>query len=1083
MFKGDLKHINLADIFQTLAMNQQEGTLTITAGEKRTDIYFSKEGVRLLTTGGRKYPLLGELLLKNKKLTPVELDMALARQRMTGELLGQALIDMNVVTEEIIEDCVSRQIEEEIYDVFSWRGALFSFTPGEPIGPFFDPAKLGKPITFNVNGIIMEAVRRIDEWEMVHKYIPHVNTIYALRDSEAAIPDISHLGFSTTEIFQIVELTDGRSTVEDIVEKAPFGRFEVCKILSSLVEARYIEKLDLKQTVHIADKLYRGGDKTGAIKIYRDALIDHPEDSRLHLKLAELYEKDEMKNEAAIEYSKVAESLIAQGSYQEALNLFKKSIELSPRNFSIRQKLFQFYLSQQELELAAAEGLFVARTYWRMNRLDDAVDTLQQIVELVPENIEVHQMLISVLADQQQFGKVLDHYERVAELYTKQGNEEGLIETYRKILTIDKNRFDIKNKLNALLSKQRKQSGTRGRKTVLILVIILIAFGALLLLFCGYEVYARIRIAGISSTVGLLEKEKQENKTQPDALEEKYIILRNEIDKFRNTFKFTILVLTSGKIDSLARTVKESIEIFEKKRNQEREARTSANEAIYNAAREADKNKTAEEALSLYMKVDRELLGSERGGDVNSRIKQLEKYIHQAKICYEGALSAEKEGNYQEAHKKYLDLIRNYSKHSLTKDIKLPLVIESEPPGADIIIGGKSYGKTPQIIKRPPDEVLNLVVIKEGYSNPEPRNIDSLACVVRFKLDKVPHWIFSTNGYLEAAVVTRNKEIYAGTQCGVIYCITQDKGTKLWESSPGSVLSQYSASPRIIGNTLYIGSLDQYIYALNIQNGALDWEFRLDSMIRSTPSTIDVNGVFYVGCDDSYVYAINPTEKKITGKFKTANKVFSNPVINNDVVYFGSNDFKCYAVDTKTLKEIWSYSTGGAVTTTPVVTENTVFFTSQDYSIYALSTKKELEETEQRLLWRYKTDKEITSSPVISEGKVYFGSTDKKMYCLDVQGKVVYSETVRIEPKEIWTYQCESAIMSTPAISDRVVYFGCTDGAFYALDAKNGEPIWKYKTGPEQETGKQSEIIGSAVVTDKYVIFSATDSKIYCFLK
>ncbi|MHC4661766.1 MAG: DUF4388 domain-containing protein, partial [Planctomycetota bacterium] len=42
--KGDLREINLADIFQTLGMNQQEGTLTVFSETKRTNVYFGQEG-------------------------------------------------------------------------------------------------------------------------------------------------------------------------------------------------------------------------------------------------------------------------------------------------------------------------------------------------------------------------------------------------------------------------------------------------------------------------------------------------------------------------------------------------------------------------------------------------------------------------------------------------------------------------------------------------------------------------------------------------------------------------------------------------------------------------------------------------------------------------------------------------------------------------------------------------------------------------------------------------------------------------------------------------------------------------------
>jgi outer membrane protein assembly factor BamB/tetratricopeptide (TPR) repeat protein len=1084
-FKGDLKDINLADIFQTLAMNQQEGTLIIASGEKRTDIYSSKEGIRLLTTGGRKYPLIGELLLKKKKLTPVELDMALAKQKMTGELLGSALVDMNIVTEKDIEDCVRNQIEEEIHDVFSWAGAKFEFIPGEPKADFFDPAKLGRPITFNVNEIIMEAARRIDEWEMIHQRVPHTNAIYVVREPEAAIPDISPLGFTTDEIFQVAELIDGRRTVEDIVGKAPLARFEVCKILAGFVDANYIVKLDLQQTVEVADKVYRSGDKTGAIKIYRDALVDRPDDTSVRTKLAQLYEKDEMKNEAAVEYANVAENLATQGSHQEALSLFKKALELSPRNFPIRQKLFKYYLSQRSLDLAAEEALFVARTYWRMNRLDEALQTLRQIIDLLPENVEVRQMLINVLIDQQQHASALEHYEIIAGIFAEQGNREGLAETYRKILAIDKTRTDVRGKLNALLSRKRRKALVHGKKAVFVLVTILVLIGAFVALLGVYEVGARKEIKTLSARLTILEKDRRDAMLQSE-IEAKYRQLASDAESFRRKYRFTFFVAFGSKTDAILESAKNRLTEFEKIRTNEASEKVKANEKNYNEAKRLDKEGKFDDAYDRYQKLDRGLLPQEQASEVETRVRYLQDYLNRAKDVFEAAQTAERERNYEVAFQKCRELLRDFPQSSYAQETKLPLLVDSDPQGADVIIDDKSYGRTPLVIKRSSDSSeqipVKVLVLKEGYEDPPPRIVEPASWQAFFKLQRTPLWVFQTEGYVESAISISGDTVFAGTQNGVLYCIDIEQGTKVWQFSPGGVFSCFAASPRISGDRVFIGSLDQNIYAVDKDAGSLIWSIKLDSVVRSSPSALDSQGQFYIGCSDHFLYCIDSLGKKVW-RLQTGKEVFSSPLLYGDTVYFGSNDHKCRAVDARTSTELWSFETDGPVTSAPSISGDIVLFTSEDSSIYALSTKQSLAEGQERLIWKYKTGGPVVSSPVVSEGLVYFGSKDGKVYCLNLQGKVASEDPTSKTASKVWEFATEESVSSTPAVAGGVVYIGSSDGCLYALSAAEGKLLWKYKVGTEPQTGKQAQVLGSAVVTDKYIIFPATDCKTYCLIR
>src|SRR5690606_28771224 len=55
--------------------------------------------------------------------------------------------------------------------------------------------------------------------------------------------------------------------------------------------------------------------------------------------------------------------------------------------------------------------------------------------------------------------------------------------------------------------------------------------------------------------------------------------------------------------------------------------------------------------------------------------------------------------------------------------------------------------------------------------------------------------------------------------------------------------------------TIFIGSTNGYLYALDVQNGTLKWKFKTNGPIRSTPSLY--NGKVFFGSWDTYIYALD----------------------------------------------------------------------------------------------------------------------------------------------------------------------------------------------------------------------------------
>lgn len=90
--------------------------------------------------------------------------------------------------------------------------------------------------------------------------------------------------------------------------------------------------------------------------------------------------------------------------------------------------------------------------------------------------------------------------------------------------------------------------------------------------------------------------------------------------------------------------------------------------------------------------------------------------------------------------------------------------------------------------------------------------------------------------------------------------------------------------------------------------------------------------------------------------------------------------------------------------------------------------------------WTFPTGGWILSSPAVSNGLVYIGSDDNNLYAVDSASGAAK-----------WKFATEGPVRSSPAVAEGVVYFGSFDGNFYAVDATSGKLKWKFATGGERQ--------------------------------
>jgi glucose dehydrogenase len=119
-------------------------------------------------------------------------------------------------------------------------------------------------------------------------------------------------------------------------------------------------------------------------------------------------------------------------------------------------------------------------------------------------------------------------------------------------------------------------------------------------------------------------------------------------------------------------------------------------------------------------------------------------------------------------------------------------------------------------------------------------------------------------------------------------------GTLKWKYEIGD----WTESSPAIGadGTIYVGSIDHYLYAINLDK-TLKWRYKTGDLVDSSP-TIGKDGTIYAGSSDYYLYAINPYDGNLKWKYETGGWVDSSPAIGADgTIYVGSEDGYLYAIN------------------------------------------------------------------------------------------------------------------------------------------------------------------------------------------
>ncbi len=186
-----------------------------------------------------------------------------------------------------------------------------------------------------------------------------------------------------------------------------------------------------------------------------------------------------------------------------------------------------------------------------------------------------------------------------------------------------------------------------------------------------------------------------------------------------------------------------------------------------------------------------------------------------------------------------------------------------------------------------------------------------------------------------AGVAVGDGLVYVGIANRGVMAIDEESGEQVWYFDTGHGIW---ATPLLVGDTLYVSSLDHHVYALNAPTGEPIWESeRLSGAVPDSPAYDPERGRLYIGTLDRKVHALDVETGEVVGTFDAADWVWGSPVLAGDEIYFADLSGHAYALDVDSFEPIWEAEVADdkGIRGSPLVTETLVVLAAQDGNVYA----------------------------------------------------------------------------------------------------------------------------------------------------
>jgi hypothetical protein len=265
--KGELGTMALADILQWVTTGRKTGTLHINRGAVEKRVSFARGAIHSSWSNDPRESL-GQYLVRERLISEEQLFRSLLQQETEGRLLGALLVENGPLTHEDLLRMLVHKAEETIYDLFHWPEGHFEFKDGEI------PGDIPFPVNLDVTSVVMEGVRRIDEWARMREVIPsNEATLRAIGQPETPLDHEMLLLCSEGKTVTEIAFAMRRAVFDATVTLYDMHRRGLVEIEGNGLPPQFVDAVArIREGLDAASTAYGSGDFDTALRNYEAVL-------------------------------------------------------------------------------------------------------------------------------------------------------------------------------------------------------------------------------------------------------------------------------------------------------------------------------------------------------------------------------------------------------------------------------------------------------------------------------------------------------------------------------------------------------------------------------------------------------------------------------------------------------------------------------------------------------------------------------------------------------------------------------------------------------------------------------------------
>ncbi len=316
-------------------------------------------------------------------------------------------------------------------------------------------------------------------------------------------------------------------------------------------------------------------------------------------------------------------------------------------------------------------------------------------------------------------------------------------------------------------------------------------------------------------------------------------------------------------------------------------------------------------------------------------------------------------------------------------------------------------------------------------------------------------WSYQAKDSLESSPAIVDGTVYVGSMDSHLYAIELATGKVRWQYQTTAPVEE--SSPCVRAGVVYVGDLGGVFHAVDAATGKARWTFKADDEIKSSPGS-DGNRVFF-GSYDQNLYCLSADKGALLWKFQTEGPVHCTPAIDKGTVYISGCDENFRAIEASSGKQLFAIPLGAYTGASAVVRDDQAYVGTFGNEVLGLDLKRHA------VRWTYEHPTRnfpFYSSAAVAGNRIILGGRDKLVHCLD-----------RSTGKEIWSFLTRARVESSPLVAADRVFVGSNDGVLYELDLATGKKNWEFTAG--------APLSASPAAAQGTLVIGSQDGVLYCF--